>query len=237
MIQALHNDHAGEPPRSSGRPDEYACPLGPHRGITRRKGGWRARRYVDGKREIREFFDGKSGPEARLAHALAWQSGLDAPKPYHGIDRTRLEVRKLTLIRRVPGGGRTPHPRFELQISASRSNLQVPWMRVFVGSKLNITQERIDEAIGTLHARWAAYRADLEHDPDLKPHHRDYAHIRGSDLRGTELRVEDVLAFNGRGAGVGYSPTKHVDPNRSSPWAPEYDLHRPGQQPAIAAAA
>lgn len=204
---------------------QYPCPLGPHRGITRRKGGWRARRTIGGRTEIREFFDGTSGSEIRLAHALAWQAGLEAPKPYHGIDRTRLQLRKLTLIRRVSGSGRTPLARFELQISASRSSQQAPWMRIFLGSHLNITQERIDQAIATLHARWSAYRADLEADPDLKPHHRDYAHVLGTDLRGCSLSVEDVLAFNGRGHGVGYTPGHAVSPERTEMWVPEYERH------------
>lgn len=205
--------------------DQYPCPLGPHRGITRRIGGWRARRVVAGRAVIREFYDGKLGPEARLAHALAWQAGKEAPAPYQGIDRTRLEVRKLTLIRRVSGSGRTPLARFELQISAAKSNQQAPWMRLFLGSHLSIVQDRIDDAIATLHARWAAYRNDLAADPGLKPHDRDYSHVTGTDLSGAQLALDDVLAFNGRGLGVGFSPAKLVDPDRTGLWVPEYERH------------
>lgn len=206
----------------------------PPAGVRRCTRSWRSRNPYG---ELRQFSDGKAGPEVSLQEAIRWMHGLPVRDAYD-LDLTRTKYRMISLSRRFRSGpvGKSP-PRFELEIAPSKGWQRACWMRIFVGSIQTMTQERLDNAIATLHARWARFREEMNRQgrlnscSDLDLGNTLYGlRVFAPDFEieappyPTRLALNDVLAWNGRGVGVGYSPSYLVDPNREVLFWPESDI-------------
>lgn len=204
-------------------------------GIYRKEDGWLVR--AANGRPDRRFSDGKEGPLHAFTHAVAWLNGRAARAPYD-MDLTRVPHRRLTLTRRFRSGGpeASAIPRFDLEISPSRSSERRPWMRIFLGTAQTLNQARINSAIATLHARWDAYREQLSQ------HSREHVLLNAAlaaeiasivvpealpqRMRPypTRLLAKNVRAWNGIAVGVGFSPSRTVDPARTEIFIPEQAL-------------
>lgn len=201
-------------------------------GIHRTQGGWRVK--ATATRPARQFSDGKEGAVASLADATAWVQGKPTRDRYD-MDLTRVETRKMTLTRRFRSGAAAGNsaPRFDLEVSPSRSVNRASWMRVYLGSATTLTQERIDDAIATLHARWSEYRKLLDRygrervlfSTNLTHALRKLQVASHPDaaLRPypTRLLLSDVLAWTGNGDGIGFTPARTVQPDRMAVFWPE----------------
>lgn len=206
----------------------------PRANVSREGTRWRVQicRRSEGERSIlrKSFRDAEhEGIAGALEAAHAWMDAQSVRPPYAGIDRTTSAGRKITLVRRLkssrPGGKKLPY--FWLEITPSKSKWRKGWMRIYLGSMATIDQAKIDDTILTLRARWRAYRdhekthgrdAALSADFEAIGPGQQYAH---SDEAETNLLLADLIAWNGRGSRISYSPASTVDPERVDPFQPE----------------
>ena len=207
----------------------------PRANVSREGARWRVQicRRSDGKSSIlrKSFRDSEHhGTALALEAAHAWMDAQQVRPPYSGIDRTKASGRKITLVRRLkssrPGGKKLPY--FWLEITPSKSKWRRGWMRMYLGSTATIDQAKIDNTILTLRARWHAYReheklhgrdAALESDfEQVSPGALPSTHAGEAE---TSLRLVDLLAWNGRGSRISYSPASSVDPDRVHVYQPE----------------
>lgn len=126
----------------------------------------------------------------------------------------------LTRIRR-----RSPNPAFQLEVFPSKSAWRRSWMTIYLGSMATITQERIDVAVATLHARTALYReiyarTDRETALDSAEVHMLDVEPPANPDYPTRLQLNDVLCWTGISEGVTYLPKSDVDPGRTTPYSP-----------------
>lgn len=214
----------------------------PRANVSREGTRWRVqicRRSAGGRSILRKSFrDAENqGTAGALDAAHTWMDNQAVRPPYSGIDRTSAAGRKITLVRRLkssrPGGKKLPY--FWLEITPSKSKWRKGWMRMYLGSMATIDQAKIDVTILTLRARWRAYR---DHE---KQHGRTAAlaiDFEGvgpdpgapiSDEGETSLLLADLIAWNGRGERISYSPASTVDPDRVDPFQPEASNDQPSK--------
>lgn len=199
----------------------------PGHNITRDGKRWRVQVDRVGSPSLRRGFSDREygSPATALSAAQRWLREQAPRQPYQGIDLTRTDERRMTLTRRVrTRGDGTAIPRYELEISPSKSGWRQPWMRVFLGSIKSIDQARVDAAIGTLRARWAAYQDHCKrYGPEEAAKLDGYTELPPvpATEHGTRLSFEDVVLWNGKGTNVGYCPAADVDPERQVAYWPE----------------
>lgn len=191
--------------------------------VQREKAGWRVSIERVGEPRTRKFFADSLhvSTQSALDAAHVWLTSKVVRKPYEGIDLTREPARKMQLRRHEHLEGEKRLHRYELRIPASRSAWQRPWMSLYVGNIGSLSQERLRHAIAVLHGRWFEFRrrsleVGIEAALEL-----DYTEVAPAPRAAydTTLMVSDVLAWNGKGKGVSYSPNPStaapVDPKRA----------------------
>lgn len=191
--------------------------------VQREKAGWRVSIERVGEPRTRKFFADSmyDSTQSALDAAHTWLTSQVVRKPYEGIDLAREPARKMQLRRHETTEGSKRLYRYELRIPASRSAWQRPWMTLYVGNIGSLSQERLRHAIAVLHGRWFEFRrrslqVGIEAALEL-----DYTEVAPAPRAAydTSLMVSDVLAWNGKGKGVSYSPNPSsaelVDPKRA----------------------
>lgn len=202
---------------------QIAVPVGISRAARR---SWRAKR-PDGT--SRQFSDGKQNPIVSLDEAKRWLTGLPTRSQYD-MDLSKMPYRTIRVTRRFRNGLKDSLPRFELEIPASKSEWREPWMRIYIGSLETVTQQRIDDAVATLHARWTEYRKLLDrHGRERLRAEGMTAQLAqltrtaepGTALYPTRLSLVDLMAWTGKGSSISFSPGHLVDHDRAEPFWPE----------------
>ncbi|OGU22509.1 MAG: hypothetical protein A2580_08985 [Hydrogenophilales bacterium RIFOXYD1_FULL_62_11] len=162
---------------------------------------------LDGHADV--LADGEKTPLQSLEQALKWSGRLSK--------RFTPSYRKLTVQRTTKGGKLTPaRPRYELRIQPSSGSVP-SWMRIYLGSATSITQKGVDWAVSTLDVRWLLFQSGIARADQL------HGFSVSASPPQTRLLREDLLAWNGRGEEIGYTPSSQVDPERTSIFHPEHD--------------
>jgi len=209
----------------------------PRTNVIREGNRWRVqveRVAPGGKQMLRASFsdhDYDKSTAAALEAAHAWLDRQNVRAPFTGIDLSRKAERRVTLTRRVRrarDGIAMPH--YELEIAPSKSVWRRPWMRIYLGTVATADQARIDDAIGRLRARWDAFKSNERTYGRDAALDMDYRGVGPAALESHSTRLSrfDMLAWNGRGSSVGFTPAVSLDACRESVHWPElYDLpHR-----------
>lgn len=178
--------------------------------VTREACGWRVAIDRVGASRLKKFFGDHtfSGTQASLDAAHVWLTEQKVRRPYQGIDLTREPCRQIELrrIMDVVEGKRLP--RFEISIDASKGKWQRPWMTVYLGNVGSMSQQGIRDAIAVLHGRWFEYRRQIVLLGNEEALELDYSQVAPAPKAAftTRLQISDVLAWNGKGTGVTYTP-------------------------------
>lgn len=194
-------------------------------GIRWHRNSWVARKRSSPGGEVltRSFSTGRIGIAVAWQRALDWQSGLPVPPQYAGIDLARTNRRQLTLYRRVLKDRTWPRCRFELAIERSKG-CHGPWLRIFLGSTETIAQDRIDQAVATLHLRMRLFRRGVRMGVPRRTLFAFLALVQARTSRPqSQLKLQDVRAWTGKGVGVSYAPRHSVDPDRWMTYVPELE--------------
>jgi hypothetical protein len=183
--------------------------------VCREASGWRVCIERVGQARTKKFFGDHSygSTQGALDAAHAWLTSQSVRRPYQGIDLSREPARQIELRRIAETVGGQRLPRFEISIHASKGRWQRPWMTIYLGNIGSMSQQSIRDAIAVLHGRWLEYRRQsvlLGHEAALE---LDYLHVPPAPKAAytTRLRIADVLAWNGKGTGVTYTPKPSGD--------------------------